>query len=1541
MKVAFAFLIILATLANCRKPDQSEKLIFRDGFSIGKDTTPPLVVSVTGEAGTNQLLVEFNEPVYTNSDGTGNLTAGDFGYQDNNATGAASLASMFEANGGDRLVVLTTNANLVATDSGDRVTFAANEIFDATGNSLAATGRIIIISAVPPTLIGAETMDVDRNGKLDHLKLTFNKNINDSSFPNYVDSNTLGGTTGAWMITAATGVRIDPTLAADIDNDNIVYIRWTEAGAEDTAFVPNLTTSASPGLQATNGATINQIVTNTIAETDAAPPVLLDATEKGGENQLVISFSEPVYTNNTASGNVTLTDFTYTNTNPGGATAMGSLVDADGSDNTITVQMNALFVMGDGATDRLAVNSNEIYDSSGLAAVNCLTGTHCADTHITVRITSGDAPVLLSAETLDINGNGKLDHYKLTFNVPVADASFPGFAGNNAEGTATTQWFIGNYANVRIDTRDALPPTGPGDTATNDTVIYLAFDEKTEVCSGNDISGCDTGALPQLTTSASPGLTDLDPTTIGQLAIGGITETDSALPKLITIKGSGGANSLFVFFSEAVFSNTAGMGNLTSADFSYQNDNPSGATGVSGLSEADGSDGKVTLTTTGNFVALDDNNDDLVVAAAAVFDLAGNNLITTSAIRVAPLLLSAETMDVDANGVIDHYKLTFASSVTDATFPGYGGVNAEGSATTNWQVALNTNVRIDTTNGRFSPEDIDNDNIIYLAFDGGSDTGERPDLTTSVTPGLALAGGLSDGLQIMTASLTELDKAPPKILSVFTTTISSSAIEVLFSESVFTNTGGSGNLVTGDFVYGNVNAGGAASISSMNEADGTDRKVRLTLNANVTFQDSSKDTVTAASIYDAADNLALTNSVAIRAFPRVATAGYVNASVEIGGVLYVGGNFSYAGYYSGSGLVLPGTPGYPQVMSKIVGTTNVAIPDGIGGFYIGGDFTHVGGQARTRLARIKADGTVYPWNPGADGAVTALALSGNTLYVGGDFLNVGGQARNRLAAVDTMTGLATTWNPNASANVAVIQVAGGIIYVGGNFTNMNGTTRNRLAAFDQTSGTLTSWNPNVSSQVYAIIVTGSTVYFAGSFSSVGGTPRQNVAAIDTAGTLMATFNPSVNDTVRAMAYSGTNLYIGGNFDQVNGSTRTNVAELDPTTGSPSNWDPVIGGGSIYSMALSGNTLYISGTFDTVNGNVRERIASLSTLSDTGSGIAPNVNSIANTIAVSGSNVFFGGNFNLTGVQTRGHLAAIDLATNTITAWNPNAGSTINAMVTDGTTIFVGGSFTTIGGNAYTRAARIATNGFVSGCGNPDLTVNAMAVADGFLYLGGSFNTVSGVTRYGLSKHSASVCTNQGTWNPSSAAANSVSALAVSGSTLYVAGSFSSLGGQSRNRIAALNVSDGLAQTWNPGVDGTVSTLLLSGTTLYTAGTFTTIGGQARANIAALDTASNTALAWNPSANGSVSSIALAGTTLYAGGNFTNIGGQMRNYFAALDTTSDTNNANSMNPNPNAAVDNIHVSGSTIFLGGNFTAVGNAGARSPANIDAATGNLLEY
>ena len=84
---------------------------------------------------------------------------------------------------------------------------------------------------------------------------------------------------------------------------------------------------------------------------------------------------------------------------------------------------------------------------------------------------------------------------------------------------------------------------------------------------------------------------------------------------------------------------------------------------------------------------------------------------------------------------------------------------------------------------------------------------------------------------------------------------------------------------------------------------------------------------------------------------------------------------------------------------------NDVVGDGSGGFYIGGNFTTVGGTACKNLAHIQSNGTLQSsWCPNPNGTVNVLALSGTTLYVGGAFttIGVGEPTRERLAAVCTV-----------------------------------------------------------------------------------------------------------------------------------------------------------------------------------------------------------------------------------------------------------------------------------------------------------------------------------------------------------------------------------------------------------------------------------------------------------------------------------------------------------------------------------------------------------
>jgi uncharacterized delta-60 repeat protein len=82
----------------------------------------------------------------------------------------------------------------------------------------------------------------------------------------------------------------------------------------------------------------------------------------------------------------------------------------------------------------------------------------------------------------------------------------------------------------------------------------------------------------------------------------------------------------------------------------------------------------------------------------------------------------------------------------------------------------------------------------------------------------------------------------------------------------------------------------------------------------------------------------------------------------------------------------------------------------------GGIFTTLGGQSRSRIARLNSDGTLdNTFNPGADAWVYSLAMQADgKILVGGGFTALGGQTRNRIGRLNPDGILDATFNPGAN-----------------------------------------------------------------------------------------------------------------------------------------------------------------------------------------------------------------------------------------------------------------------------------------------------------------------------------------------------------------------------------------------------------------------------------------------------------------------------------------------------------------------------------------------
>lgn len=254
----------------------------------------------------------------------------------------------------------------------------------------------------------------------------------------------------------------------------------------------------------------------------------------------------------------------------------------------------------------------------------------------------------------------------------------------------------------------------------------------------------------------------------------------------------------------------------------------------------------------------------------------------------------------------------------------------------------------------------------------------------------------------------------------------------------------------------------------------------------------------------------------------------------------------------------------------------------------------------------------------------------------------------------------------------------------------------------------------------------------------------------------------------------------------------------------------------------------------------------------------------------------------------------------------------------------------VNGMARHHLAKIAADGsldpeWTTGTDGP---VNAMAVDDaGFVYVSGSFRAVNTVARIGLAKISLSASGEVDTaWDPGNCYGIGSISVDASGS-LYVGGSFESIGSVPRINIARLSgVTGQVDASWNPGANDLVWEVIADHSdALYVAGLFTSIGGKQRNHLAKLSAQTGAADAdWDPNVNtsGMVYALALSPTgDLYVGGYFSSIGGATRSNIAKLAGTGAGAAIAGWSPRPNSSVRTLYVDGAdSIYAGGSFTSV---------------------
>lgn len=530
-------------------------------------------------------------------------------------------------------------------------------------------------------------------------------------------------------------------------------------------------------------------------------------------------------------------------------------------------------------------------------------------------------------------------------------------------------------------------------------------------------------------------------------------------------------------------------------------------------------------------------------------------------------------------------------------------------------------------------------------------------------------------------------------------------------------------------------------------------------------------------------------------------------------------------------------------------------------------------------------------------------------------------------------------------NTTLFDQANMKVYLGGNFNYIGPeerfggvidlNTQEALVAYD---------NPN--DQVTHVISDGNNGWFiAGNFTAIGGVSRPRVAHLNSSGQLTP-WAVNLNGPVTSLYLDGGTLYLGGNFSLVNSTVRNNVAAVDATTGVLLSWNPDANA-PVYSILKDASKVYLGGVFNVVGGNSHSRLASVDAVTGAVDTWNPTMNDTVYDIKISGNQLVVAGSFNNVNSTSRNRLAVFDLLTGTLATNNPSFNSTVRSLAIYGDTVIAGGHFTSVMSNtrAGLAAYALSTNSVLSWNPAPNTSAHiySVSLSGTQLAVGGTFTSIGGAERFRI----ALLDINSGNllplphvnWsNNSSSLETRVNAVSLVNGKLYAGGFFASLGGWPRLNFAVLDAITGKATSTDLRFNSDVATLHKSGDVLYCGGAFSLVNGQSRSSIASIHIPADTLTSWSPTVGGWVYSIAVGNGKVFLGGDFSTVGGQPRSNLAQVDSI--TGFVTGWDPNvtgsTSVSVKSIVLRDSLLYIGGQFTAVGGQSRPNFASIDIFSG-----
>ena len=585
------------------------------------------------------------------------------------------------------------------------------------------------------------------------------------------------------------------------------------------------------------------------------------------------------------------------------------------------------------------------------------------------------------------------------------------------------------------------------------------------------------------------------------------------------------------------------------------------------------------------------------------------------------------------------------------------------------------------------------------------------------------------------------------------------------------------------------------------------------------------------------------------------------------------------------------------------------------------------------------------WQPA--GVVNTMVKhpSKNVVFIGGDFTTIGPTGGNSIM-LDSSTGMFRYDFPSANDSVmAMVSDGHGGFFIAGDFTQVGDSLRNRIAHIDST-GLVTSLfsDGGFNGLVSTILLVNNKLYVAGFFSKYKNTSISRLIAIDATNGELLPWNFTIYGAVNSLACANNTLYAVGSISGVNGSGRSGAAAFDLTTGNLLSWNPTISG-TILSSAIDSNNIFLG-----TNGSVYAVSLTQSAIKwQQNSGYNLNSTNVL-ALAVLGNYVYYGGSFyDMQSKRRFSRLGRLNISdgkeVSMIAGQASIAGEQVRSLIAHKSRLYVGGKIASYVSSDWGGVGVYDTlTGGLSWGPIFNGIIFCMAPTSNGVFVGGSFSSVGGMNR-------SRVAAMELSWGkPTDWSANvngTVYSMAVADTVVYIGGDFTSVNGQARKNFAAVHIETGKLLPLLANTDYAVRGFLIDGNMLYMCGNFATVNNQLRKGIAQINRATGEVLSWAPNANGNVYTIAKYNNTIYAGGSFTEIGGATRNYLAAIDQNGV---ANGWNPNVNGGgtplasggVNKLLVADNLIFVGGDFDYVGNLPPTGrPVQFNLITGDLTSW